>query len=440
MLPGTPIAPRRAAPRLGEHQAILEASHVPAAPPQAHQRAHSRAFDGIKVADFSWVGVGPLISKALADHGATVVRVESSTRPDGLRTQPPFKDNEADLDRAQFFANFNSSKLGLATNLATPAGRTVARKLIDWADVVVESFTPGTLDRMGLGYEAVREGRPDLIMLSTCLRGQTGPQRELGGLGFHGSALSGIHAITGWADRVPCGPWGAFTDFISPRIGVAILAAAILKRRESGLGQHIDLSQIEAAIHFIEPLVLDAGVNGTVARPRGHESDRACPHGVYRVAGTERYVALACETAAQWSALKSLAPLDEFASSEFDQLGSRLEVDSAIDAALSAWLADKDPFTIVQTLKRGGVPAAVAAYPSDLYEDPQLAHRGFFVTCEHQVMGPTPYDGPATIFSETPAVLAPAPCLGQHTEMVVKELLGTTDDEFVKYLVAGALT
>jgi len=438
----TPMAPPSRPPRLGEHQDILGRFAVEPAPPAHAPRPvarRPRTFEGLKVADFAWIGVGPIIAKALADHGATVVHVESAGRPDLLRTIPPFKDGMPGLDRAQFFANFNSSKLGLALDLQNPAGRELAKKLIDWADVVTESFTAGAFRRLGFGYEALSRNRPDLVMLSTCLRGQSGPQCAYGGYGGQGAALAGIYGITGWPDRVPHGPWGAYTDFVAPRYGVAALASALYHRQRTGLGQHIDLSQVEAAIHFIEPVVLDYTVNGRVAPPPGHESPYASPNGVYATQGIERYVAIACETAEQWRNLVAAAPLEAFAAPRFDRLEVRLAHDHEVDAALAAWCADQDAFDLAARLKAAGVPASAVQRPSDLYEDPQLAHRDFFKVLDHTVMGPTPYDGPVTLFSETPPAYRPAPCLGEHTEMVLTEILGLTHDEIVGYVEAGAI-
>ena len=295
--------------------------------------SRKRAFEGLKVADFAWIGVGPIVSKALADHGATVVHVESAGRPDLLRTIPPFKDNIADLNHAQFMANFNSSKLGLNVDLNTPGGREIAKRLIDWSDLVTESFTAGAFERLGFGYDELSKDRPELLMFSTCLRGQSGPQRTYGGYGGQGAALAGIYGVTGWPDRPPCGPWGAYTDFVAPRYGVAALASAIRHRDRTGEGQHIDLSQVEAAIHFIEPLMLDYTVNGHVAPPAGHESLYASPYGVYHTAGLEEYVVLSCETAEHWRGLRSVAPLSAFSGAEFDDLRTRLAHDREIDAA-----------------------------------------------------------------------------------------------------------
>lgn len=423
----TPVALRKPAPKLGEDQALVETTHLPAAPPVDHSVVRKRAFEGLKIADFAWVGVGPIISKAFADHGATVVHVESATRPDALRMAPPFKNATPGLNNSQFQANFNSSKLGLGLKIATPDGYEVARRLIDWADVVTESFTPGTMKKLGLDYATISEGRADLVMLSTCLRGQTGPQRSYGGFGGQGAALAGFHGVTGWPDRPPKGPWGAFTDFVAPRFGVAVVGAAVLHRTRTGQGQHIDLSQVEASIHFVEPLVLDYTVNGRVAKAAGHESNRACPHGIYAVRGTERYIAIACENPDQWRALCAIAPLGRFADARLDDLRSRLECDAEIDATLSRWCADVDGWELAARLKSAGVPASMVQRPSDLYKDPQVTHRGFFVTCDHAVMGPTPYDGLSTVHSETPGQLGPGPALGQHSNMILREFLGYSD-------------
>ena len=426
---------------LGE-PATLGAAAVDGREPRARsgsRRRRSQPFAGLRVADFAWVGVGPLIAKAFADHGATVVHVESSLRPDVLRLGPPFKDGLAGINRSQFQANFNSSKLGLSLNLGMEEGRAVARRVVDWADVTLESFAPGTLAHFGFDYDELSKSRPELIMLSTCLCGQTGPLKMYRGFGTQGSALAGIHGLTCWPDRPPKGTWGAYTDFIAPRYGVAALAAAILERRTSGLGQYIDLSQVEAAAHFVEPLLLDLAVNGVEHGPKGHESLYAAPHGVFRTAGRERYVAIACETPAHWRALRKTAPLGRFASRRYDDLAAREAVDAELDAVLRDWCAEQEPWALAGRLAAAGVPAAVVARPSDLYVDPQLAHRGFFVECEHLEMGATPYDGPVTNFSATPAKLSAAPILGQHNELVLREILGYSEDEMGELYAAGAL-
>ena len=194
-------------------------------------------FDGLKVADFSWVLVGPTTAKYLADHGATVVRVEAAAPLDILRTAGPFKDGVPGADRTQFFGEFNTSKLGISLDLKNPAGLEIAKKLISWADVVIESFRPGIVDSLGIGYEAAREINPSIVMASTCLMGQTGAAAAFSGYGFHAASIAGFYETTGWPDLAPDGPWVAYTDGVSPRILAATIMAALDHRRRTGQGQ-----------------------------------------------------------------------------------------------------------------------------------------------------------------------------------------------------------
>ncbi|MCY3568329.1 MAG: CoA transferase [Chloroflexi bacterium] len=443
----TPLQLVRPAPTLGQDQELLDlagsiskrSTRVPRSS-NGVRGADGGALHGVKIADFAWVGVGPLISKSMADHGATVVHIESATRPDVLRLAPPFKDNEPGMDRAQFMANFNSSKIGVALRLDTEQGHEYARQLIDWADVVVESFTPGTMKRFGFDYAALSKERPELIMLSTCLRGQSGPESTYPGFGLQGACLSGLHRITGWPDRQPAGTWGAYTDFINPRFGSGVLAAAVRHRDLTGKGQYIDLAQSEAGIHFAAPLLLDYLENGRIARAPGHDSMYAAPNGVFRVGEGERYVAIATETAEQWNALRNTAGLDHWSGPEYDDLSERIAAKSEIEAALADWCAPQTADAVVDCLTSLGVPAALVQWPSDLYQDAQLTHRNFFVTLDHSVMGPTPYDGLVTRFSGGTAKLRrAAPAIGEHNHYVLSEILNASDDEITDALVAGVL-
>jgi benzylsuccinate CoA-transferase BbsF subunit len=193
-------------------------------------------------------------------------------------------------------ANMNQSKLGISVDFTNEKGLEVAHRMVEWADVVVENFTPGTAERLGIGYEQLRKINPKIVMLYTCMRGQTGPEAKHTGFGLHGAALGGFVGITGWPDGKPALPWGAYTDFISPRFALSALGAALHHRDRTGQGQCIDVSQIEAAIHHLGPMILDYCENGRIVDRAGHDSERGCPHGVYRTTGTERFIAIDTQT------------------------------------------------------------------------------------------------------------------------------------------------
>ncbi len=434
-LSGTPIRYRRPAPALGQDQHLVATADRPtsvAGVPASPRRGG--VFEGLRIADFSWVGAGPLVSRELANLGAVVLRVESESYIDPLRIIPPWKGGVPDHRTGHSMANFNQSKLGLALDLKIPAAHEVAMRMVDWADVVIESFVPGTAARFGLDAETLRARRPDLITLSSCMRGQTGPEAGYTGFGLQGAALAGFVAVTGWADRLPAGPFAAYSDFIAPRYSQAALAAALHHRHRTGEGQHIDLSQIEAAMHFLEPVILDAVVNGRVAGLRGTDSDRACPNGVYRTAGTERFLAVSVETAAQWQALQSVLPA-------LAALERRVERRAELEQALAEACADQDAFVLGERLRRAGVPAYPVLRATDLTADAQLAHRGFFVELDHPAIGRARFDGPVSRFSATPHRPTHAgPTIGQYTEHVLRDHLGYTDDEISELAATGALT
>ena len=416
-LSATPIAYRRGAPELGADQSLLDdlprKTNGHPAPPAIHD---TRALAGLKVADFAWVGVGPIMAKALADHGATVIHVESSTRLDVLRMAGPFKDLLPGPNRSQFFANFNTNKLSIDLNFKNPDDLVLARKIADWADVLVESFVPGTMARFGLDYDSLNRDRDDLVMLSTCMRGQTGPQRSYSGFGNQGAALAGLFSITGWPDRPPSGPWGAYTDFIAPRFGVAAIAAALYHRHQTGKGQYIDLAQIETGVHFMGPLIARTFATGEVLENPGMASMYASPAGVFTARGGQTFVAIAVETDEQWQALARLVGVPETAPWSFEQ---RCQEHARLHDAIAAWAAQHQAADIESLCQLQGIPAHKVLWPSELYEDPQLLHRQFFQKLTHPEMGTVFYDGHVTRFSDTPPRLeTAAPLLGQHSEEV----------------------
>ena len=398
-------------------------------------------FDGLKVVDCSWVVVGPSVAKHFADHGATTVRLETAAPMDTLRVAMPFKDGVPGPDRGHFFGEFNTSKLGMTLDLKTPAGVGVAHRLLAWADVFIEAFTPGTVDRLGIGYEKARSINPSIIMLSTCLMGQTGPLASLGGFGYHAAGIAGFYEVTGWQDLPPDGPWLAYTDTIGPHFLSATVMAALDHRRRTGQGQHIDASQLEMALHFLSPQTLDSRINGRTVSRDGNRSPTAAPQGAYPCLGDDRWCAIAVENDEQWQGLRLAMGDPAWARDErYLTTKGRLAHHDEIDRNLSAWTSGKAEREVMGLLQSQGVPAGVVQRSSDLLQDPQLAHRGFFRNLEHAEMGNIPYSGPQyRIRGYESGPRFAAPRMGQHNEYVLRELLGMSDEEITDAVVGGAL-
>lgn len=398
-------------------------------------------FSDLKVADFSWVGVGPITARYLADHGATTVHVESSTRPDILRVAGPFKDGIFGHNRSQYFGGFNTSKLSIALDLKHPTGKDVAKRIIAWSDVYLESFTAGTIGELGLGYEVARALKPSIIMASTCLMGQSGPASSLAGYGFHAAAVSGYPEITGWPDRPPSGPFSAYSDTIANRFLITSIMAAIDHRRRTGEGQYIEQAQMESALYFLAPQVLDYQVSGAVPTRMGNDSPADAPHNVYPCYGEDEWCAIAVETDEQWQALCGAMGDPAWAADpELERAAGRLQRRRQIDAAIGEWTAPQDPYELMQRLQAAGVPAGVVQRSSDLLRDPQLAHRRFFRRHHHAEMGEIPYEGHQfRIRDYDSGPRSAAPCLGEHALEVLHDVLGMGDEEVAEVAASGAL-
>lgn len=448
----TPTSVRRWAPSLGQHnnEVFSEIAGVPNTSPHTPDTPSThlpeKPFSGLKVVDLSWIGVGPITAKHFADHGATVVHVETADPPDRLRLGGPFKDDRPGLNRSQFFGDFNTSKLGLALDLKSPTALGVAKRLIAWADVYLESFTPGTVDDLGLGYQVVRELNPSILMVSTCLMGQTGPAARYAGYGFHAGAVAGFYELTGWPDRQPAGPWIAYTDTIAPRFLVTTIMAALDHRRRTGDGQHIDAAQMEMGLHFLTPEILDFHINGRVATRNGNRAPDMAPHGVYPCAGDDQWCAIAVADDARWHAFRTALGDPLWAADAlYETLDGRLAHQDTIDTHIADWTRTQTPAAVMDQLQAHGIAAGVVQRSSDLLRDPQLAHRGFHRYLDHPEMGRIPYSGHQFRITDSnheyeSGPRFPAPCLGQHSREVMRDLLHMSDTEIDAVDAAGAIT
>ena len=395
------------------------------------------ALSGLKVLDLTWVMAGAAGGRILADYGATVVRVESSVHVDTIRTLGPFRDDNYDPEFSGPYNGANAGKLGLALNLSVPAAREVLADLVRWADVVLESYAPGVMDKLGFGIAAMRQLNPTVIVVSSSLLGQTGPLAALAGFGNMAAAMAGFTEITGWSDRDPAGPFSAYTDTTSPRFLAIAALAAVERRRRSGQGTHVDLSQSESALHLLAPALLDAERTGRVLGRSGNDHPTMSPHGVYPA--SSGWLAIACRDDRDWVALSDVVGRPDLRELPVDaRRARRVE----IDHALEAWSSARAAGDAAACLQQAGVPAHAVQTVDDVHRDPQLVHRRYF----REVAHPTQPGGTTWIESHRPTLTGtPArferggPTLGQDNEYVLHELLGYSYDHIGELAVAGAL-
>ncbi|MEO2173320.1 MAG: CoA transferase [bacterium] len=446
----TPMSIRLAAPNPGEHtkEILDELADKPRAPAtvvqkdgDSHQSESDRPFDGLLVIDLTWVIAGPASVRYLSDHGATVIKVESELRPDGLRFLGPIRGSEPGWNKSHFYGEFNAGKKCIQLNLKQPAALDILKKLIAKADILVENWAPGATQRLGIHYAACRELNPELIMLSTSLMGQTGPASEVAGFGYHAGGMAGFYEVTGYSDLPPHGPWLAYTDVIAPHFIAAMITGAIDHRRRTGQGQHIDAAQFEMAIQFLAPEIIETQTNGYSATRLGNRARDAAPQGIYPCAGEDQWCAIGVDTDEQWRTLAGVLGEPQWMKDPaFEDVSGRLANHDFIDEQLSRWTKSRSPQAVMDELTSQGVPAGAVQRSSDLSRDPQFAHRQFRKVFEHPEMGQVPYAGNQfRIPGYEAGPYSYAPMLGEHNTEILKEMLGMNDKEIADAIASGVV-
>ena len=398
------------------------------------------AFSGINVLEFCWVAIGPMTTRYLSDFGATVVRIESKKRIDTIRTATPLKNNQPGVNNSAYFANYNSGKQSMALNMGNPEARQIARELVNWADIETENFTPGIMERWELDYDNLRKIKPGIIMFSASMQGRGGPYSNHPGFGPVLTALSSHTHLTGWPDRVPTSPYGAYTDFLLPRLAVAAIGAALDHKHRTGEGSYLDMSQLEGSLYFVADALMNFSGNGRVDVRSGNEHPVFAPHNAYPCKGSDRWCTIVCTDDDQWKSLcKIMDRKDLIKNPHFADIRSRKENEKELDRILSQWTRRIDAFQVMNLCQESGVPAGVVQTCEDLFEDPQLKDRQHFVFLDHKVIGRHAYDGTCFQLSESPASYSPAPLLGEHTSWVCKEILGMDENKIRELIKAEIL-
>lgn len=393
-------------------------------------------YAGVCILEFGTGASGALATRFFAEQGATVIRIEARPRRGHEESDPAFvaprEEPAPDADSAALAAG----KHRIAIDLATDEGVALALRLVERADVVIDGLAPGALARLGLAPERLLLRKPDLVLVSVSLFGQTGPQRDARGDDAAAAAIAGFSHLTGWAD----GPPVSMGDPLSPRYVALLVAAALLARRHSGRGQHIDVSQVEAGVYSLgERLVRWTAGHGSATRA-GNRDDEAAPHGIYPCDHDDTWIAISVSDDEDWDALLAAMGDPGWATHpRFATRASRQRHADELDAGIAAWTRDFAPFELMAGLQAAGVAAGVVQHDAALRQDPQLAHRGHFIRLEDRIRGPILVERAGFRIAEQAAAFeASSPSRAEDTDTALRERLGLEPQEVAALRARGA--
>jgi len=411
-------------------------------------KAPPAALAGVRICDFCGQLAGAGATKWLAAFGAEVIRIEDPVRQgrwDILRGVGPYVDERRGIDLGGGFNNHNVEKEGITLNLRTDRGKDLLTQLIRQSDCVTENFAAGVLERLGFGYEQLKAIRPDIIYVSNCGFGHSGPYAAFKTWGPIVQAVSGLTFASGLPDQPPAG-WGySYMDHTGGYYMAMAILMALIHRKRTGEGQWIDLACTEAALTLHGPALLDWTVNGRPSRREGQpHSNRShwppmAPHGVYPCAGEDEWVAIACRDGGDWNRLTSVIAEPWTAEPAFADLEARLANQDALDARMAAWTEAQGKFDVQRRLRAAGVPCSAVQKPAERIDaDPDT--DGLWPTVTHSAMGQVRVDGLPVRFSKTPwRIERGAPCLGEHNEAVFGRLLGLAPAEVAALREEGVI-
>jgi crotonobetainyl-CoA:carnitine CoA-transferase CaiB-like acyl-CoA transferase len=431
------VGPRRRAPHIGEHNGEILKSLGAAIKPILKKVDDKRPFEGIKLVQLCWAGVGVYTCNYLSHYGTTTIRVETATRPDPVRLFAPLAPSDkqgknAGLEKSAFFSiTHTAPEMCISLDFKHPEAIEIFKKLVAWADVVAEGFPAGVMDRLGFDYEGLRKINPQIIVFRTCGYGHTGPMADQPGFGSILTAVTMMDNICGWPDRPPVPPSTYYTDQLSPMYASFSIMAALDYRRRTGKGQYIDHSQIETGLNYMTPLILDYQVNHREFRLNGNKNDHAAPHGVYRCQGNDRWVAIAVESDDEWqSFVKAMGSPEWAQDNKYAKATDRIKHSDELDKLVEEWTLQHRPEDIQKTLQAGGTGAGLVANAKDLDTDPQMKYYNFYRELEHPYMGRLRYYHPAPIkLSAVETAVQRPVLLGEHTDLICTKILGMSQSE-----------
>jgi crotonobetainyl-CoA:carnitine CoA-transferase CaiB-like acyl-CoA transferase len=389
---------------------------------------------GVRVLDFGHILAGPYCARLLADLGADVVKVESRSRAEGMGRSHLGAGYKGRRDRSPHMLMTNRNKRSVTLNLKTPSGVETATRLAAAADVLVENYSAGAMDRLGLGYERLRPKNPRLIYLSLSGYGHHGPRRDWTSMNLNLQAYSGLMMATGEEGDPPTTIAASWNDYLGALHGCVAVMNALVERKRTGLGVNLDLSQFECSVSSVGPLLLASAASGCPPPRLGNRAEKASPQGVYRCFGADEWCAISVRTEDQWRALASTIGINN---ARYDSLAGRLEYQDELDRIVEGWTRERPALKVEALLQAAGVPAERMRRTRDLLDDP--ASRDLYAPVEppghSQLMAKLPFRFGASRAAEP----GRAPLIGEHTADVLADWLGLDGAEVERLEAEGAL-
>ena len=387
-------------------------------------RQRGGPLQGVRVVELTKVWAGPYVGKLLGYLGAEVIRIESLESLDVTRVY-----GVKDMNNAPGFQAVNPEKLSAQVNMKSPEGIALILDLIRESDIVVENLRPGAIDRLGLGYKAVSEARPDIIYVAMSMYGNEGPLSYQTGYAPCFAALGGVSNLVGYAGGVPEGVNLRYADSTFGTVATYAAMAALMHRRRTGAGQFIDVSAVETISSMIGDTIMRYTVNGEIAECDGNRHPQMAPHGVYRAAGDE-WLCVAVSSDTMWQSLAHAMGREELAGdARFANLAARKNHEDALDALVADWAADRDADTAARALQAVGVAASKSLSSLDLVADATLWGRGFYTEVTDAAGRAKLTAGPSWKMSRMARVEKGAPLLGEDNSYVFGDILGMSDEE-----------
>lgn len=408
-------------------------------------------LESIRVIDLTGMLAGPYATRLLADMGAETIKVESTHRYDltrgpiggvgGARVYPNGDPAKRPINRSSYFNEMNRNKLGLTLDLQTERGRDAFLRLVSISDVVIENFSTGVMERLGLGYGALRAVKPGIVVVSMPAFGNSGPWRDAVAYGNTIEMLSGMAAVNGYPDSMPITSSLTYGDPVAGVHAAFATLAALEHRERTGEGQFIDLSQLETLLQFLGDVVVDYSMNDRFPERSGNRDPAIAPHGIYPAAGEGAWVAITARDDAEWDALCEVLGHPEWLDdARFATPLARYSHQEELDVAIGAWTVTVDPREAMVRLQAAGIPASAVFDAADIAADPHIAARGYFELVEHPEAGSHLYPGlPWKMSGIGRAIRFPAPLLGQHNHHVLCDLVGLSEAEFSALESAGVI-